>query len=169
MLVNWSPPFRKGHSADLGYFGFAWFDWLTDQGYFWVSRLRLKTRYKVIHCFYSHDSTFDGIVWLGIHYSNQAGHAVRLVEFKVDQHTYRYITNVPEPSQLPPLTLAKLYARRWDIEMAFRLIKQHLGLHLLWSAKPVVIRQQVLAVLIISQVLQALRPEIAWRRGVDPF
>ena len=21
--------------ADLGYFGFAWFDWLTDRGYHW--------------------------------------------------------------------------------------------------------------------------------------
>ena len=53
--------------------------------------------------------------------------------------------------------------------MALRLIKQHLGLHLIWSAKVVVIQQQVLAVLIISQVLQALRLEIAWRAGVDPF
>lgn len=155
--------------ADLGYFGFAWFDFLTDQGYFWVSRLRSKTSYKVSHCFYKKGSVFDGIVWLGTYHADQAGHAVRLVEFKVGQHTYRYITNVLEPSQLPPLTLAKLYARRWDIEMAFRLIKQHLGLHLLWSAKPVVIQQQVLAVLIISQVLQALRLEIAWRAGVDPF
>ena len=32
-----------------------------------------------------------------------------------------------------------------------------------------VIQQQLLAVLIISQVLQALRVEIAWRAGVDRF
>ena len=38
--------------ADLGYFGFAWFDWLTDRGYHWLSRLRAKTSYKVIHTFY---------------------------------------------------------------------------------------------------------------------
>ena len=67
-------------------------------------------------------STFDGIVWLGIDYSDRAGHAVRLVEFKVDQHTYRYITNVPEPSQLPPLTLAnsKPDARtlRWHSDLS---------------------------------------------------
>ena len=29
--------------ADLGYFGFAWFDWLTDRGCHWLSRLRAKT------------------------------------------------------------------------------------------------------------------------------
>ena len=34
--------------ADLGYFGF---DWLTDRGYRWLSRLRAKTSYKVIHTY----------------------------------------------------------------------------------------------------------------------
>ncbi len=155
--------------ADLGYFGFAWFDWLTDHRYFWVSRLRRKTSYKPIHCFYSQGETFDGIVWLGKHRADQAAHAVRLVSFKVGQTTHRYITNVFDPRDLPPIALAKLYARRWDIEMAFQLIKQHLGLHLLWSSKTVVVHQQVLAVLIISQVFQALRLEIAYRAEVDPF
>lgn len=155
--------------ADLGYFGFAWFDWMTDEQYFWVSRLRRKTSYKVIHTFYSKGTSFDGVVWLGAHRADRAAHAVRLVVFQAGSKTHRYITNVLDPSQLTPMALAKLYARRWDIEMAFQLIKQHLGLHLLWSAKPVVVQQQILAVLIISQVLQALRLEIAWRAGVDPF
>ena len=31
--------------ADLGYFGFPWFDYLTYQGFFWVSRLKAKTTY----------------------------------------------------------------------------------------------------------------------------
>ena len=142
---------------------------MSDEGYFWVSRLRRKTSYNTIHTFYSKGTTFDGVVWLGAHRADRAAHAVRLISFQVGKQTYRYITNVLDPSQLPPMALAKLYARRWDIEMAFQLIKQHLGLHLLWSAKPVVVQQQVLAVLIIAQVLQALRLEIAWRAGVDPF
>ena len=58
--------------ADLGYFGFAWFDWLIDGGYHWVSRLRRKTSYEVIHCFYSTGSTFDGIVWLSAYRADQA-------------------------------------------------------------------------------------------------
>ncbi|MFQ5814865.1 MAG: IS4 family transposase [Anaerolineae bacterium] len=155
--------------ADLGYFGFPWFDWLTDEGYFWVSRLREKTSYQVMHCYYSQGDTFDGLVWLGVYRADRAAHAVRLVTFRIGERVHRYITNVQDPQQLPPQTLARLYARRWDIEMAFQLIKQHLGLHLLWSAKPVVVQQQILAVLIISQVLQALRLEIAWRAEADPF
>jgi hypothetical protein len=69
----------------------------------------------------------------------------------------------------PMRALAEVYARRWDIEMAFALVKQHLKLRLLWSAKPVVIQQQLWATLIIAQVLQALRLESAAKAGGDPF
>jgi hypothetical protein len=155
--------------ADLGYFGFAWFDWLTEAGYCWVSRFRQKTSYQVIHTYYTQGQMFDGLVWLGAHRADRAAHAVRLVRFPVGNQTFHYITNVLDPAQLSPRTLAQLYARRWDIEMAFRLLKQHLGLHLLWSAKSVVVQQQLLAALILSQVLQALRLDIAQRAGVDPF
>lgn len=74
-----------------------------------------------------------------------------------------------EPQTLPLAEIARLYARRWDIELAFLTLKEHLGLHLLWTSKLVSILQQVWACLIIAQVLQALRMEIACGAGVDPF
>ena len=155
--------------ADLGYFGFAWFDWLTERGCHWLSRLRAKTSYKVIHTFYRRGDVFDGIVWLGVHRADRAKHAVRLVTFRQGNTLRRYITNVREPDTFPIASMAEVYARRWDIEMALKLVKQHLKLRLLWSAKRVVILQQIWATLIISQVLQALRLEIAHKAGVDPF
>jgi hypothetical protein len=45
------------------------------------------------------------------------------------------------------------------------LLKVHLRLHLLWSAKPVVVQRQVWAALIVSQVLHAFQFEIAARAG----
>jgi len=155
--------------ADLGYFGFAWFDDLTDRGFWWVSKLRAKTSYEVIHAFYAEGETFDGLVWLGKHRADRAKHAVRLVQFRHGATLYRYATNVHDPLLFPMAEVARLYARRWDIEMAFNLIKTELGLHLLWSAKTVVVLQQVWAVLIIAQLLQALRGTIAAEAGVDPF
>jgi hypothetical protein len=159
--------------ADLGYFAFAWFDYLTDQGYYWISRLRSKTSYTVLHVFYQKQTpegeVFDGIVWLGAYRADKAAHAVRLVRFPVKGVARSYITNVFDPNLLPMLDIARLYARRWDFELAVNLIKRHLKLHIWWSAKDVVILQQVWAVLIISQILQALRLEIAGRAGVDPF
>ena len=155
--------------ADLGYFGFAWFDWLTDRDMYWLSRLRAKTSYKVVHTYYHKGEVFDGLVWLGAYRADRAKHTVRLVTFRRGKTIHRYITNVVEPDTFPITSMVELYARRWDIEMAFKLIKQHLKLRLLWSSKRVVIHQQIWATLIISQVVQSMRLEIAHKAGVDPF
>ncbi len=155
--------------CDLGFFGFAWFDDLTEQGLWYVSRLRQRTSYDVIHTFYAEHETFDGLVWLGAYRADRAKHAVRLVRFRHQGRLQTYLTNVRDPRIFPLAEIARLYARRWDFELAANLVKQHLGLHLLWSAKEVVIQQQVWAVLLISQILQALRLELAARAGVDPF
>lgn len=154
---------------DLGFFSFPWFDHLTSEGYYWISRLRKKTSYTVLHTFYHNGSTFDGLVWLGAYRADRARYAVRLVTFQVGALSYQYITNVLDPIQLSLHDIAVLYARRWDIEMAFKLIKRELDLHLLWSGKQNVLLIQVWAVLLISQILHALQLEIASRAGVDPF
>jgi len=154
--------------ADLGYFAFAWFDALTDRGYHWLSRLRSKTSYETLHVFYQDAWVLDAVVWLGAYRADRAAHAVRLVSLRLGDKTYQYITNVLDPRRLTPLDMVRLYGRRWDIEMAINLVKTHLNLHLLWSGKTVVILQQVWAVLIIAQILQALHLEIAGRAGVDP-
>jgi Transposase DDE domain len=155
--------------ADLGYFGFEWFDDLTDAKHSWISRLRQKTSWESIHVFYQDATTLDAIVWLGAYRADRAKHAVRLVQFTVGPVQYQYLTNVLDPHRLSIRQIAGLYQRRWDFELAVNTVKTQLGLHLLWSSKPVVIEQQVLATLILAQILQALRLEIAGRAGVDPF
>lgn len=155
--------------ADLGYFGFEWFDHLTDRGYLWLSRLRAKASYTVEHVFYQDATTFDGLVHLGAYRADQAKHMVRLVRFRSGNGERSYITNVCSPIYLSPVQITRLYARRWDIEMAVQLVKRHLKLHLLWSAKPAVIHHQIWAVLLIAQILQSLRLQIAERADVDLF
>lgn len=154
---------------DLGFFSFPWFDQLTAEGYYWISRLRDKTSYQVLHPYYQQGETFDGLIWLGNYRADRARYAVRLVTFRIGEHLYQYITNVTSPRLLSLHDIAVLYARRWDIELAFKLIKRELGLHLLWSAKVDVLLQQVWAVLLISQILHGLQLEIAAKAQVDPF
>jgi hypothetical protein len=74
-----------------------------------------------------------------------------------------------DPAQLSMQDAARLYARRWDIEMAISILKTELHLHLIWAANPVVIQQQIWAVLIIHQIFAAFRIEIAGRAEVDLF
>ena len=155
--------------ADLGYFAFEWFDDLSESGYFWASRLREKTTYEVLHVFYEKGPVLDALVFLGKYRADRTKHAVRLVQFRHGKQVFRYVTNVLDPRTFPVREIARLYARRWDIEMAFGLIKRELGLHLLWSAKPAILQQQIWAVLSISQILQALRLEIAGRAEAGVF
>ena len=155
--------------ADLGYFSFPWFDYLTNQGSWWVSRLRERTSYHIVHVFYQHGETLDALIWLGAYRADRAAHLVRLVQFRQGTHLCRYLTNVTDPAKLSMLDIARLYARRWDIELAFKLLKRELGLHLWWAATPVLVLQQLLAALILAQLLHALQLEIAAQAQVDPF
>lgn len=153
--------------ADLGYFAFAWFDDLTRRGYYWVSRLRAKTSYQLIHTFYQREGVLDALVWLGAHRADRAQYAVRLVRFSRNGQTWAYLTNVLDPRQLSLRDISRLYARRWDIERMFNLVKTHLHLHLLWSSHPTVIVHQVFAVFAVAQIILGLRAEIAERAQVN--
>jgi hypothetical protein len=155
--------------ADLGYFGFEWFDDLTDAGHWWLSKLRAKTSTTPVHTLYEDAETLDALVWLGAHRADRAKHLVRLVRFRQGDTTRAYLTNVTDPRVLPLAEIARLYARRWDIELAVKLVKCDLGVQLLWSAKTPVILHQIWGVLVIAQILQALRMEIAGRAGVALF
>src|SRR5947207_6476956 len=154
--------------ADLGYFGFEWFDTLTELGYSWISRVKSYTTVVVLHTYYEAEDTFDRLVWLGA--CNIHGkYVVRQVQFRQGGQLRQYFTNVCDPTVLPIVEIARLYVRRWDIELAFLTLKRELGLHLIWSSKQVVVLAQVWACLIIAQVLQAIRMEIALRAQVDIF
>lgn len=153
---------------DRGSFSFPWFDARSRQGYWWISRQRERVRYSVLHVSYQQGETFAGLVWLGAT-RDQAACAVRLLHFRLGGTLYRYLTNVRKPLVLPLAEMARLYARSFDIELAFRLLKEHLGLRLVFSSKLLVIQQQCLACLLLAQLLPAFQVELAARAEVDPF
>jgi hypothetical protein len=155
--------------VDLGYFAFSWFDALTDDGRWFVTRMKGKVTSVPRHVFTQTGQVTDTLIWLGAHRADRARHPMRLVEIRVGQTRRRYLTNVLDPALLSPAMIVDLYARRWTIEEAFRLLKGELGLGVLWSASWPMVQQQVWAVLLIGQVLLALRGRIAGRAGISPF
>ena len=153
--------------ADLGYFAFKWFDDLTDQGYYWISRLRAKTSYQLIHVYYQQAGVLDALIWLGQYRADRAAHAVRLVQVTRHGKTWAYVTNVLAPQRLSLADISQLYARRWDIERMFNLVKTYLHLHWLWSSQVTVVIHQVYAVFTVAQIILGLRAEIAERAQAD--
>jgi len=154
---------------DLGYFAFWWFDDLGARGYWWVSRLREKTSYELVHVFWRFEGNVDALVWLGAYRADRAGRLVRMVRYWDGELLHTYITNVLDPHQLSLKEIAQLYGRRWDIELAFLLLKEYLGLHHWWSSQSELIKQQCLGVLIVAQVVQKMRMQMAIQAGVDAF
>lgn len=154
---------------DRGYLSFAFFDTLTARGIWWISRYAHQVSYQVSHICYQGDGVLDAIVYLGTASSNQAQYPVRLIQFWLHGRHYRYLTNVLDPHVLRLSDVVNLYARRWDIELAFRALKDHLNLHHLWSAKWAVVQVQLWCCLILAQVYHALQVEIAGQAGVEVF
>jgi Transposase DDE domain len=156
---------------DLGYFGFPWLDWLTDAGYWFVSRLKEKTSYQVVHPFIQDETQgyLDALIWLGAYSSDRAAHALRLIQFRKGKQTYSYITNVLDPHVLPFHEIVQLYARRWDIELIFLLLKEHFGLHIWWSSKQDLMLCQLWIALILAHLLTRLRFQIAEAASVSFF
>jgi hypothetical protein len=154
---------------DRGYFAFEWFDELTTAGFWWISRQIASPSYPVAHILLSQEGLFDALVWMGATSDNQAGYLVRLITYRYQGKWYSYVTNVLNPLVLPASEVVHLYARRWDIELAFRLLKDHLHLNLLWSAKWEVIGAQIWACLILAQLFHALQMQVAEQVDVEPF
>jgi hypothetical protein len=80
-----------------------------------------------------------------------------------------YLTNICDPHMLSLGDIAQLYVRRWDIELAFRLLKEYLGMSHWWSSKQELILMQIWVVLILSHLVYALRERIALAADCDPF
>lgn len=153
---------------DLGYFSFSFFDTLTQRKVWWVSRYRENTSYSLAHVFYRHCEQLDALIWLGTG-QKQARHLMRLVRLGDGIGVRMYLTNVCDPQMLSLAEVAQLYARRWDIEMAFRLLKEYLGMSHWWSSKRELILMQIWVVLILAHIVYALRERIALAANCDPF
>ena len=154
---------------DRGYLSFPWFDELTERQLWWISRYANHASYQMRHILYQGDGVLDAIVWLGTYRADRAKYAVRLVQFSEHGQLHRYLTNVLDPTKLSLAQVARLYARRWDIELAFGVLKEHLHVSQLWSAKWEVVQVQLWAGLCLAQLFHGLQVQLAAQEGVDPF
>jgi hypothetical protein len=141
---------------------------LTQRKLWWVSRYRENTSYSIAHVFYRQREVLDALVWLGTG-QKQAHHLVRLVRMGDGIGVRTYLTNICDPHMLSLGDVAQLYSRRWEIELAFRLLKEYLGMSHWWSSKRELILMQIWVVLILSHLVYALRERIARVADCDPF
>jgi hypothetical protein len=153
---------------DQGYIKFELLDWLTQHGYRFI--IRYGKTFDEQHVLTAHPTVRDVLGFCGIYRADRTGELARQVTITLPTGTPRgYVTNVDDPTQLTPKAIATLYARRWDIEMAFDRLKNDLHLRRIWSTTFAMNLMQVWATLLIFQVASTMRMEIARRARVDVF
>ena len=114
---------------DRGYSAYEWFKTLTNQGVYFVTRMRSNARYHIVErssVDKSQGVTSDQI----IRYSNVYARKkqipdVRRIGYR-DSETGKHYIFITNHLELSAKTIAEIYKQRWQVELFFRWIKQHL-------------------------------------------
>lgn len=131
---------------DRGYLDFARLFKLSQQGAFFVTRAKKNTKMKRrysrpvdktsgLRC----DQT---VVLTGIMARKDYPEALRLVHF-VDIETGKRLRFLTNNFLVPALTIAKLYRCRWQVELFFRWIKQHLRIKRFYGTSENAVKTQI--------------------------
>ncbi len=153
---------------DRGYLDFAWFARLDAQGVLFVTRAKETTAYAVVET--RPVPTRGGIVADELirltgplsRTKYGADHALRRVVLRTDDGTMLvFLTN---HLGLGATTVARLYKDRWQIELFFKALKQHLRVRTFVGTSPNALHIQIWTALIALLLLKylQLRARFGW-------
>lgn len=153
-------PYEVGayYVFDRGYLDFGRFYAIHTAGAFFVTRAKQHWSFRRLYSRPVDKAAgirCDQIVVQGRHhhvktYPNQ----MRRIKYydAVTDHCYVFVTN---NFTLPAVTIAALYKQRWQIELFFKWLKQHLGIESLWGRSANAVKTQV-CIAICSYLLVAI-------------
>ena len=78
------------------------------------------------------------------------------------------VTTLLDPEKYPALELAQLYARRWQVEVNFRHLKTTLKMAVLHGKSPKMVETEILAYVLVYNLVQLVIHEGARRQGIAP-
>jgi hypothetical protein len=141
---------------DRGYLDFARLFVLHQLGAFFVIRAKRSLRYVRVHSLPVEKSTgvrSDQIIDLAIEHSRQ-GYPERLRRIRFfDEETQRFFVYLTNNFALPALTIAQLYKSRWQVELFFKWIKQHLRIKRFMGTSVNAVKTQIwIAICVYAQV-----------------
>lgn len=145
---------------DLGFVNHALFDRLTRQDIAFVTRVKSNAVFTEKQVLLAGPNVRDCLVVLGKGKS-QCQELLRLVAIRYQGKWYRYLTNVLDPTVLPPAYVVALYWERWRIEEAYLVVKRLLGLAYFVCGAQNAILVQVWATWILYAVLTDLTDAVA--------
>jgi len=123
--------FPKGSivAVDKGYNDYDWYNQLSKKGIFFVTRLKVNTKYRVISR--QAVSKKDGvtcdqtIVFNGVRTAKKCPGQMRRIGYRGAETGKKYIF-LTNNFKLSAKTIADIYKARWQVELFFKWIKQNL-------------------------------------------
>ncbi len=148
---------------DKGYVDYKWYERLTRQGVYFVTRPRRDARYKVVETREPPRGIVrDEIVRLGDPHHRQKSF-LRLIEVRVPdrEESLILLTNL---LHFGATTVAQIYKERWQIEVFFRALKQNLRIKTFVGTSANALKIQIWTALIAMLVLKylQLKASIGW-------
>ena len=150
---------------DRGYADYRWFESLTQQGVFFVTRLRHDAHYGVLEerpLPQRGHILSDQIIRLGSPHYRQRSSLRRIVVGVPEwDHPLVLLTN---HLGLGSTTVARIYQERWQVEVFFRTLKQNLRIKTFVGTSANALKIQIWAALIALLVLKylQLRASYGW-------
>ena len=131
---------------DRGYVDFERLSRFDQAGAFFVTRAKRRLRFKRLRRRTTDRSTgviCDHTITLTVFYSKQ-GYAtpLRRIRFK-DPETGKTLIFLTNHFDLPALTICKLYKLRWQVELFFKWIKQHLRIKAFFGTSENAVKTQI--------------------------
>lgn len=148
---------------DRAYTDYRLFGRWTEQGVFFVTRMKSNAQYEVIH---SISGGFNGVrrvEWIRLTGAAAAECPGALRRITVwDEEQLREIVLLTNEPRLMAGTLAKVYRFRWQIELFFKALKQNLKIKTFVGTSENAVKTQVWTALIAMLLLRFLQLKSSW-------
>lgn len=146
---------------DRGYTDYELFGSWTDEGVYFVTRMRDNAVYEVIEArpvpsCHPHIQSDQVIRLTGKNAEQKCPHQLRRIEVRDEEQprTLVFLTNNP---QLSAATIAAIYKDRWSVELFFKALKQNLKLKTFVGTSPNAVKIQIWTALIAMLILRFLQ------------
>ena len=148
---------------DRGYVDFARLYKIHQAGAFFVTRAKKNMNARRIYSMTTDRSTgiiCDQVIAVnGVYASRDYSEYLRRVRFK-DPETERTLVFLTNNTTLPPLMIAALYKNRWQVELFFKWIKQHLRIKRFFGTSENAVKTQIWSAVATYVLIAIVKKEL---------
>lgn len=147
---------------DRGFIDYSWFHRLSQQGVWFITRVKSDMRYEVVESGKIEDGTDETVRLTSRSSRRKHPGLLRVVTLEKDHgERFQFLTN---NTTLAASTIAAAYKDRWEIENFFRFLKQNLKIKSFLSTSPNAVWTQIWTAVIAMLLLRyiQLKSKVNW-------